>query len=71
MVEFHKTYEVVGWAYEADLHCRECASKRFGEELEIKEMIDREGNPVHPLFLDETQQDDACGDCGRLILDLI
>jgi len=62
--EFPKTYAIVGWVYEADLHCNACARARFGCGLEeSKELVDREGNPVHPVFLGDLKGDEVCGDC--------
>ena len=64
--EYRKTYEIVGWAYEADLHCNPCAAKRFGPDLlKGKEMEDGEGNSVHPVFLGDLQGDEVCGDCFK------
>jgi len=67
-IPFHKTYEIVGWVYEAELHCLDCARRRFGEGLEA-EVLDREGNAVTPLFLEGVTGEDRCGDCGRAILE--
>jgi hypothetical protein len=63
---YRKTYEVVGYTYEADLHCIDCATGRFGESLNSRRLpIDREGNEIHPVFLDQVTDTDACGDCRR------
>ena len=69
--EFRKTYEIVGWAYEADLHCNPCAQKRFGDQLkdEKNPPTDREGNPATPLFLGDLKGDEVCGDCGSKLDD--
>lgn len=67
--EYRKTYEIVGWAYEADLHCNPCALERFGPKLKDDQdpPADSEGNPVHPVFLGDLEGDEVCGDCfGRL-----
>ncbi len=60
---------IIGWTYEADYHCNDCALKRFGEiGLRNPETKDREGNPLHPVFsTDEVLEDIHCGDCGALI----
>ena len=62
---YRKTYEIVGWAYEGDIHCPCCAAKRFGERLKDEEHPpeDREGNPISPVFLGETMGDEVCDDC--------
>lgn len=64
--EYRKTYEIVGWAYEADLHCPTCAASRFGAKLQDgrNPPQDREGNPVHPVFLGDLEGSEYCGDCG-------
>ena len=69
-VPFPKTFEVVGWAYEADLHCSTCAYERFKELLTSVEVpLDREGNPVHPLFLGDMTGEECCSDCGGRLSD--
>lgn len=70
---------VIGYTYEADYHCVECATKAFGFKLTHPERvgpaIDSEGNEVHPVFnTDEWYANDIyegathatlnCGDCG-------
>ena len=60
------SYTVVGYTYEADVHCIECTCKRFG--IDPESQIDNEGNPVHPIFAgDEFDIDTNCGDCFREI----
>lgn len=53
---------VIAYAYEADIHCADCAAKRFP----TGHGTDREGNEIHPVF--DTDEQDAsgvyCGDCG-------
>lgn len=70
------TNGVIGYAYDADLHCVECTEKRFGADaLEadasgLAELTDSEGNPLHPIFLwDENLDESACccGDCSEAI----
>jgi len=69
-IPFHKTYEIVGWAYEAGLHCNACAYDRFKELLTSEEVAkDGEGNPIRPLFVGDIQGDEYCGDCGRRLDD--
>ena len=64
-VPFRKTFEIVGWAYEAGLHCNTCAYDRFKELLTSEETpSDQEGNPLHPLFLGDLTGEEYCSDCG-------
>ena len=62
--------EIIAWTYEADYHCPDCAWRRFGHALEDPDTVDREGNPLHPVFSwDEAPIDGiACGDCGEVIV---
>jgi hypothetical protein len=64
-----KAWEVVGWAYEADIHCPACAMKRFGSALENPSSEDTEGNPIHPIFAACEEAGDYCGDCGERLLE--
>lgn len=57
-----KVFEVIGYTYEADVHCPDCARKRFTDPDHAE---DREGNPVHPLFLGDVEEPEYCGDCGE------
>lgn len=61
--------DVVGYAYEADLHCTQCAEDRFGAaKLMDNENPpeDGEGNPVSPVFAGEDayEQCDHCSGLG-------
>lgn len=80
---YRKTYEVVGYTYDADFHCPDCTrdamrSGRLQTGLVIGErdykpsadengipedLIDSEGNEIHPVFLGDCQGDEICGDC--------
>ena len=52
--------EIVGYSYEADIHCVDCTAKRFPTLTGT----DDEGNIVHPVFgSDETDYAWHC-DCG-------
>jgi hypothetical protein len=71
-IPLRKTYEIVGWTYEADLHCNECAEERFGPPERVsgsgRELhgVDNEGNEIHPIFLDQLEEFETtpvCGDC--------
>jgi hypothetical protein len=58
---------VVGYTYEADVHCVGCAFDRFGDMLDRDEAADSEGNRPHPVFsIDEDflEEHDACSTCG-------
>jgi hypothetical protein len=65
-----KSYDVVGYAYDAALHCVACASERFGDP-DAEGLEDSEGNPVHPYFAGEAGEQDGetCNDCGEAILE--
>lgn len=57
---------IVGWTYEADVHCPACAVHRFGYDSLYGDegAVDSEGNEVHPIFsTDELYDDERCGDC--------
>ena len=55
---YRKTYEIVGWAFHADIYCVEC-----GESLPE---VDPEGNERHPVFLDQLNElvGCSCWVCG-------
>ena len=61
----------IAYTYEADYHCPDCTTKRFGEECEG---TDNEGNSVGAVFswdewwqLDEEREHLVCGDCGNVL----
>jgi len=58
--------DIVGWAYEGDVHCNDCAEARFPDLLEnnegTDEILDSEGNPVSPIFDSEAYEECFC--CG-------
>ena len=70
---YRKSFEIVGWTYEADVHCNDCATSRFGTDQDTYtgsgrslEGVDNEGNNINPLFLDHLADFDyavICGDC--------
>lgn len=66
-----KSFEIIGWAYDAALHCDGCAHARFGAQLddETNPPEDSEGNKVGPVFAgDELSPDgERCDDCGEEI----
>lgn len=56
---------LLGYSYESDIHCVECANERFGDD---DGAIDREGNGVYPVFCWDTLEDDCyCGTCQELV----
>ena len=56
---------ITAYAYDAGIHCPECAAKRFGAAVATAVLEDREGNPVRAVFsTDETPEGGLyCGDC--------
>jgi len=64
---FRKSFEVVGYAYDASIHCLDCTRARFGDQIDGA--VDSEGNPVTPVFLDSVTDDDCCNDCGESLAD--
>lgn len=66
-----KAYEVVGFSYEASTHCSGCTCKRIVSGLRKGdiEVIDAEGNPIHPVFAgDEDADTETCDDCGEKLI---
>lgn len=75
---------VIGYTYEADVHCPSCAFNAAAVGLLKREqplalgsdehglafdLVDREGNPIHPIFsTDEGADVEVCGDCGEELL---
>lgn len=68
---YRKAWEVVGWTYDADVHCLDCAGERFGVALrdESNPPTDSEGNDVHPVFLSDIDGLTLlqCADCETFI----
>lgn len=64
-----KCYDVVGYTYEADVHCIDCARKRFGRRLDVDGLLeDGEGKLVNVIFAGGEYPDDwCCGDCGEAL----
>jgi len=72
--------KIIGYAYMAALHCPDCAQLsadvgilerrpplRTGTDAHglAYDLVDREGNEVHPVFdTDEPDAGDWCDDCG-------
>lgn len=58
---FQKSYDVVGYAADADIYCADCLP--YDPEGE-----DSEGNPVTPIFADdEFDYQPCCSMCGAEI----
>lgn len=70
---------VIAYTYEADVHCPDCANHRAAVGLLTRrpplqigtdehglafDLVDREGNPVHPVFSTDEHDFTHCGDCG-------
>lgn len=60
-----KAFDILGYSFEADLHCVECSIARFGEDglAADSEVTDSEGNTPKPIFACEASLEDRCGDC--------
>ena len=75
--------KIIAYAYDSALHCPECAyndaavgllkgvaplSTWTDEHGLTDDLVDRESNPVHPVFsTDETEDYERCDDCGELL----
>lgn len=69
---------VIAYTYESDVHCPACAKERFktqglagvaNDELDEHwlrlDLIDRDGNPIHPVFTTDERNLTHCGNCGE------
>jgi hypothetical protein len=57
---------VIAYAYEAEIHCPDCARERFGDALDEPNTQDDEGNPIGAVFsTDEHPKGLSCGDCNE------
>jgi hypothetical protein len=64
------SWTVIGWTYEANLHCTDCARDRFGARaLYDGTAEDSDGNPPHPVFAGDEMDPlgEYCGTCGAEI----
>jgi len=75
---------IIGYTYDAGVHCPTCTANRADVGLLTREaplflwpdehglaqdLVDREGNPIHPLFItDEGAMNEACEDCGKFLM---
>jgi hypothetical protein len=59
--------EIIGYTYEAGIHCVSCAQVRF-KKLDEK-VRDREDNQVMPIFTtdDMSECGESCEDCGSWV----
>jgi hypothetical protein len=79
-----KSTDIVGYAYDAALHCPDCTheamlANAFRREPPLKvemdqhgialDLIDSEGNPVTPVFCGEDAVEQPCDDCGTYLMD--
>lgn len=70
---------IIGYTYDADVHCPTCTLEKAAIGLLIRQpplqldtdehglpydLIDREGNPVHPIMDIDEHDFTHCGDCG-------
>lgn len=65
--------DIVGYTYETDIHCPECAAERFGWcECDIPNDVhgvDGDGNEITPIFAgDEGVDDMTCSDCNEPLI---
>jgi len=74
-----KAWDIVGWTYDADIHCPACARERFGDAIDNGSdfehdgpvPVDSEGNEIHPFFASDEADPggEYCGDCGMEIVE--
>ena len=64
-----KSFEVVGFTYDADFHCPHCTTRAYGVDVVrgLEPGEDRECNPVTPVFLDQLHDGTYCGTCSEEI----
>lgn len=62
-------HDPIAYAYDADVHCPECAAERFGDKLDDPKTEDSEGNTLGVMFSwDEgSERGTYCGDCSAEI----
>ena len=73
---------IIAYTYVADIHCPDCAATDAAVGILRREpplsldtdehglaydLIDREGNPVRPVFSTDEHDFTSCGDCGELL----
>lgn len=53
-------WEIIGYTYDADIHCPECAN---AAGMDIEGATDSEGNESHPVFACDELDGLTCCDC--------
>ena len=63
---------IVAYTYEADIHCVNCPQQRFGDDVhdDVNTPVDREGNPVHPVFITDEITINHCNACSDELIAL-
>ena len=63
---------IIAYTYEGDIHCCQCAQKRFGAALDDGTAQDGEGNPVHPVFAGDEicEIHETCANCGEYVYEV-
>lgn len=61
---------VIGYTYEASIHCEACARERFGDRVDDVNTVDREGNPLHPVFSCDDEALECCDDCHEGLIEI-
>lgn len=72
-----KSYDVVGYAYDADVHCVPCSQKAYSQDdldlLSTRHMAEFGGtldSDPTPIFPNEAiENNEHCGDCGVLLVE--
>jgi hypothetical protein len=66
------SFTIIGYAYEADVHCDPCAAARFGRcqcDQQDVHGEDSDGSEITPIFAgDEGVEELSCGDCHGPLL---
>lgn len=70
--------KIIGYTYDADIHCPDCATHAAAVGIMQRvpplnmgvdehglalDLVDRDGNPVRPVFDTDEASDTHCGDC--------
>lgn len=70
---YRKSYEIIGYAYEADVHCINCTANRFNivdsTLIKLEQLpVDSEGNTISIISLqEEFELMPYCGTCHQII----
>ncbi len=65
---YRKSFDVIGFSYDADTYCIACTQKRFAhltdDVLTCDTVLeDSEGNPIQVMFLGDSDGSECCGSC--------